>query len=66
MLLAGENLRTDPPSRDIGSLNHRLQLTRQTCEDGSVFLCLKKTLSAIVFPKHRYVWPLDDLADLLA
>jgi len=66
MLLAREYLGRDPPSGDVGSLNYRLKLLRKMFENGSVFVCLKKSFASVVLAKRRDFWALDDFPDLLA
>src|ERR1700688_2388309 len=60
-----QNLGSNPPTRDIRGLNHRLQIFGKIFQNRSKLACFKESHGTFILNEHRDLWPECDLAGLL-
>src|ERR1700722_18158059 len=65
MFSSRQNLGSNPPTRDVGGLNHRLEIFGKVFQNRSELTCFKEPRGTFILNEHRDLWPERDLAGLL-
>src|ERR1700674_1613120 len=65
MFSSRQNLRSNPPTRYVSDLNHRLQIFGKVFQNRSELTCFKESCGTFILNEHRDLWPERDLAGLL-
>jgi hypothetical protein len=65
MFSSRQNLGSNPPTRDVGGLNHRLQIFGKVFQNRSELTSFNEAHGTFILDEHHDLWPERDLASLL-